>query len=117
MGRASRPSECMMKSSNLRLVPAYIVALLGSLWLGYQLRFDFAVPRETARSFPLIFTWVIGLKVLCLWRFGQFDVLLGYFGLPDFTRLSRMLFAPSVIVFAVSTQLGSDYAPPRGVVL
>ena len=106
-----------MKSNNFRLFLSYIAALVGSLWLGYQLRFDFAVPKETERTFLLVFTWVIGLKLLCLWRFAQFDVLLGYFSLPDFSRLFRILFAASIIVFGVSAQLGSNYAPPRSVVV
>src|SRR6185436_635846 len=115
--RNVRAREPNMKSNNFRLFLAYIAALVGSLWLGYQLRFDFAVPKETGRTFLLVFTWVISLKLLCLWRFGQFDVLVGYFSLPDFTRLSRILLAVSVVVFGVSMQVGSAYAPPRSVVL
>src|SRR5215469_2179301 len=65
-------------SPQLALVVCDIAGLLASLWLGYQLRFDFAVPAETRQTFPLIFAWVIGFKVFCLWRFRQFEVLLGY---------------------------------------
>jgi FlaA1/EpsC-like NDP-sugar epimerase len=106
-----------MKSTSVRLVLAYAAALLGSLWLGYQLRFDFAVPEETGRTFLIVFGWVISFKLICLWRFRQFDVLLGYFSLPDFSRLFWVLIATCLFVFGVSTQLGSDYAPPRSVVL
>ena len=42
-------------------------ALVGSLWLGYQLRFDFAIPEEAQRTFLLIFPWVISFKLFCLW--------------------------------------------------
>ena len=106
-----------MNSTNIRLVLAYAAALLGSLWLGYQLRFDFAVPEETERTFLLVFGWVISFKLFCLWRFRQFNVLPGYFSLPDFSRLCWMLFAMCLFVFGVSTHLGSDYTPPRSVVL
>jgi FlaA1/EpsC-like NDP-sugar epimerase len=106
-----------MKFKNTRLLLCYTAALIGSLWLGYQLRFDFAVPEDSERTYWLVFTWVIAFKLLCLWRFGQFDVLLGYFSLPDFSRLARILVAVSIVVFGVSTQLGSDYAPPLSVVL
>jgi FlaA1/EpsC-like NDP-sugar epimerase len=43
--------------------------------------------------------------------------LLGYFSLPDFSRLFWVLFATCLVVFGISTHLGSDYAPPRSVVV
>src|SRR5689334_19682234 len=106
-----------MNVISIPLLLSYAAALVSSLWLGYQLRFDFAVPEETADAYLFVFTWVIGFKLICLWRFRQFNVLLGYFGLPDFSRLFRLLAATCLIVFGVSTQLGSNYAPPRSVVL
>jgi FlaA1/EpsC-like NDP-sugar epimerase len=106
-----------MKTTRIGLVLAYAAGLVGSLWLGYQVRFNFAVPADTERTFPLVFAWLIGFKLFCLWQFRQFDAFLGYFSLPDFSRLSWVLLATSFFVFGVSAQLGSDYAPPRGVVL
>src|SRR5688572_6089988 len=106
-----------MNSARSSLLLSYTAALVGSLWLGYQLRFDFGVPEQTERTFVLVFAWVIGLKLLCLWWLRQFDVLLGYFSLPDFSRLFWILLGTSGVVFGISTQLGSDYAPPRSVVL
>lgn len=106
-----------MNFSRVSLALSYAAALVGSLWLGYQLRFDFAVPPETERTFLLVFAWVIGFKLLCLWRSRQFEVFVGYFSLPDFSRLLWVLLATSLIVFVISTHLGSDYAPPRSVVL
>src|SRR5262245_6841049 len=106
-----------MNVTCVHLALAYAAALVGSLWLGYQLRFDFAVPEETGRTFLLVFGWVTSFKLFCLWRFRQFDVLLDYFGLPDFSRLFRVLCGASLIVFGVSAQLGSNHAPPRSVVL
>ncbi|MDB6063922.1 MAG: hypothetical protein JWR26_130, partial [Pedosphaera sp.] len=106
-----------MRAPRISLVLSYAAALIGSLWLGYQVRFNFAVPEETKHTFLLVFAGVIGFKLLCLWRFRQFDAFLGYFSLPDFSQLFWVLLASSLIVFGVSSQLGSDYAPPRGVVL
>src|SRR5688572_32005091 len=96
-----------MNITGFPLFVSYAAALIGSLWLGYQLRFDFAVPKETARTFLLVFAWVISFKLICLWRFRQFDVLPGYFSLPDFTRLFWVLFGMCLFVFWVSTHLGS----------
>src|SRR3954462_8641463 len=101
----------------LSLVFSYTAALIGSLWLGYQLRFDFAVPPDTEQTFLVVFAWVIGFKPLCLWRLRHFEVLVGYFSLSEFSRLVCVLFGTNVVVFWASTQLGSDYAPPRSVVL
>jgi len=100
---------------NLLLLNA--LALTGSLWMGYQLRFDFVVPDDAQRSFPLVFFWVLSFKLVLLWRFGQFQVLLSHFSIPDFCRLMWACFVTSLVIFAVSAQVGSDYAPPRGVVL
>src|SRR5258708_689907 len=104
-----------MKATRINLALAYVAGLAGSLWLGYQVRFNFAVPADTERTFLPVFAWVVGFKLFCLWRFGQFDAFLGYFSLPDFSRLFWVLSAASLMVFGASTQLGSDYAPPRGV--
>lgn len=106
-----------MNSNGIRLCIAYATALIASLWLSYQLRFDFAVPESTARTQPFVFTWVIGLKLLCLWRARQFDVMLGHFSLQEYSKLFWILLFTGIFVFGVSSHLGSDYAPPRSVVL
>src|SRR5256884_2071584 len=106
-----------MSFTRICLVLSYAAGLVGSLWLGYQLRFDFAVPPEAERTFLPVFAGVIDFKLICLWRLRQFEVLVGYFSLPDFSRLFWVLLAASFIVFGISTNLGSDYAPPRSVVL
>jgi len=106
-----------MSLPQVTLVLCDIAALLASLWLGYQIRFDFTIPDETRQTFPLIFPWVTGFQVFCLWRFRRFEVLLGYFTIPEASRLFWALFVPSLFIFGVSTQLGSNYGPPRSVVL
>ncbi|MGH7992725.1 MAG: polysaccharide biosynthesis protein, partial [Limisphaerales bacterium] len=106
-----------MKTTRACLVLSYAAALAASLWLGYQVRVNFAVPADTTGTFLLVFAWVISFKLICLWRFGQLDALLDYFSLSDFSRLSWILLVTSFVMFGVSTQLGSDYAPPRGVVV
>lgn len=106
-----------MKPNRINLSLSYATGLIASLWLGYQVRFNFTVPADTERTFLLVFAWVIGFKLVCLWQCRQFDAFLGYFSLPDFSRLSWVLLATSVVVFGVSSHFGSDYAPPRGVVV
>ena len=106
-----------MAVPQLTLVLCDIAALLGSLWLGYQIRFDFQIPGDTRQTFPLIFAWVISFQVFCLWRFRRFQVLLGYFTIAEASQLFWSLCVPSLFIFGASTQLGSNFAPPRSVVL
>lgn len=104
------------KTERVKLVICDVSLLVSSLWLAYQIRFDFNVPAETAHTLPLVFFWVIGLQVFWLWRSHEFD-LLGYFAMPESRRLLWALLLPDLISFAVSTQFGAHYAPPRSVVL
>jgi FlaA1/EpsC-like NDP-sugar epimerase len=106
-----------MPLSRVTLILSDIAALLASLWLGYQIRFDFSVPHETRHTFALVFLWVIALKVFCLWRFRRFEVLLGHFTVSESSSLFWALLVPTLFILGVSNQLGSDYAPPRSVVL
>ena len=106
-----------MKTTRVNLLLAYTAGLAISLWLGYLVRFNFVVPADARHTFLLVFPWVIGLKLVCLWRTRHLDVSQGYFNLLDFSRLFWVLFAASFIVFGISTRFGSNYAPPRGVVV
>ena len=89
-------------SPKMTLVLCDIVALLLSLLLAYQIRFDFVVPAETRHTFPLIFAWVIAFKIFCLWRFRRFEVLLGYFSTSEASLLFWALFVLSLFIFGVS---------------
>ncbi len=70
-----------MKFARVFYVFAAAATLAGSLWLGYQLRFDFAVPADVQQVALLASLWVVSLKMFSLWRFRQFKVLLRYFSL------------------------------------
>ena len=107
----------MTRRANVYFFCAYSAVLMTSLWLSYQLRFDFYVPADVGRVFPLCLAWILSLKLLFLWRFRQFAVLPDFFSISDFSRLSRILFAASLIAFGVSSQLGWRFAPPRGVIV
>src|ERR1043165_6640061 len=96
---------------------ATTVMLFGSLWLSYLVRFNFFVPDGVKRVALLVSIWVISLKLIGLWRFRQFQVLLRYFSISDFTNLFWALFTTSLFVYGISSQLGWNYAPPRSVVV
>ncbi len=106
-----------MKFVRAGFVAATAATLVGSLWLAYQLRFDFSVPTDVENVALLASLWVIGLKLFGLWRFRQLNVLLRYFSISDFTGLFWALFTTSLFVYGISAHLGWAYAPPRSVVL
>jgi FlaA1/EpsC-like NDP-sugar epimerase len=106
-----------MKYLRAGFVFAAAATLVGSLWLGYQLRFDFSVPADVKQVALLASLWVVSLKLFCLWRFRQFRVLLKYFSISEFTSLFWALFTSSLFVYGISAHLGWAYAPPRSVVV
>jgi FlaA1/EpsC-like NDP-sugar epimerase len=106
-----------MELNRLKLLAAYAAALAGSLWLAYQVRFNFDVPPGTDQTLLLVFAWVVSFKLVCLWRGGATDAFLGTFSLPDFSRLAWITLFMGFVLFCVSTWFGSNFAPPRGVVV
>ena len=86
------------------LLVLYTVTLSISLWLAYQLRFDFDVPEVPVNfraQMVSIVLWVIPLKLLLLWFFRQFAGLLSYFSIPDLTRLFYSVGLSSATLAAV----------------
>ena len=65
----------------------YVIALLCSYFLAYELRFDFDVPDNFREQRNGNFLWVMGLKWLFLWQAGQFKSIMAYFRLHDALRL------------------------------
>ncbi len=101
----------------LFLLGAYTVIFVCSLFLAYQLRFDFDLPPQYLHLFLENLIWVIPLKLVLMFAFGQFAGLLSYFRLPD---LYRIFFALSLnAVFLLYLWYVTDPAscPPRSVIL
>ena len=101
----------------LGLLVFYSGALLASLWLSYELRFDFRVGPEYLQHIYLIVAGMLGLKLLLLLVFGQFGSLLGYFGIHDLSKIFLATFLAGVAAFAVWLFKGIAYAPPRAVIV
>jgi len=88
-----------------------------SLWVGYWLRFDFIVPSEYQAEYLRALPLVIGIKLLLLFLFGQFGVLLSYFRLPDLYRITGALSGASGILVASWYLLPAWSIPPRSILL
>ncbi len=106
-----------MKCLRTSFVVATALVLAGSLWLGYQVRFNFSVPADVKSAAWTAAIWVVGLQLFGLWRFRQFQVLLRYFGVADFTSLFWALFTAGLLVYGIASHVGWAAAPPRGVVV
>ncbi len=94
----------------------YTLGLSFSLWTAYQLRFDFAVPREFRFQMLMLVWWIIPLKLILLHAFRQFSGLLTFFSTPDLGRLLGALVASLAVILAVRFS-SAYYAPPRSVII
>ena len=99
------------------LLVLYTGGLAFCFLLAYELRFDFAMQEDYKWQLFRYLPLIVGLKLILLLAFGQFEGLLSYFSLPDLERLFRasgLAFAIVLVLWFVS---GGAYAPPRGVIL
>lgn len=96
----------------------YGVSLAFSLWLAYQLRFDFVVPPDEQLAFSRICLWVLPLKLVFLLLFRQMSILPGYFSVAGMRHLFYAVSLGSIVLTAVRLAMSSTvYAPPRSVIL
>ncbi len=95
----------------------YVAGLLSSLWLSYQLRFDFNLPVTEKVQVIHFALWVVPLKLILLLLIGQFAGLLSYFSIPDLRRLILALASSSFVLALVWLLSEGQLAPPRCVIL
>jgi FlaA1/EpsC-like NDP-sugar epimerase len=98
------------------LTVLYAALFGGSLWLSYQLRFDFAVPEVHQTQFLIACVWILPLKLICLRLFGHFEGLLSYFGIPDLKRIVASVVVSSLAIVGLWI-VSPSVVPPRGVIL
>jgi FlaA1/EpsC-like NDP-sugar epimerase len=95
----------------------YTAELAASLWLAYELRFDFMVEAKFQQERLFVFCWLIPLQLLLLGLFHQLNTMLGYFSTPDLARMFHALTISSIIALVVWGVWGLGFAPPRGVIV
>jgi FlaA1/EpsC-like NDP-sugar epimerase len=98
------------------LVVLYSIQLAASLWIAYEVRFDFMVDSVFQRERLFVLLWLVPLQVVLLGLFHQLRPLLGYFSTPDLARMFHALFISTCVVGIVWYVWGAGYAPPRGVI-
>ena len=103
---------------------AYSFALSLTLWVAYQLRFDFFVNepdkyRIYTGQFQTALPLILVLKLAFLAVFGQFSRLISYFSIPDLFKVHISVGSPSILLFFTTFFLTNPQTllPPRGVLL
>jgi FlaA1/EpsC-like NDP-sugar epimerase len=99
------------------LTLGYTAIITLSLFLAYELRFDFRMPTSEIDRLGRVFWWLIPLKIVLLLLFRQFEGLLSYFSVPDLRRILYANAVASAILVFVWFYTHGAYAPPRGVIL
>lgn len=98
------------------LLALYASELIASLWVAYELRFDFGVDPTYQAQRLLVLLWLTPVQLLLLWQFNQFRTLLGYFSTPDLARIFHALAISALLEGLVWVWPGPAFAPPRGVI-
>ncbi len=99
------------------LLVLYAGGLALSLWLAYQFRFDFHSPQAFGLGFPELCLYVVGIQLVLLCCFRQFQALTGYFGIPGLLRVIYSLGLGSCLVGLACVLEWLPSNPPRGVIL
>ncbi|MCE9609370.1 MAG: polysaccharide biosynthesis protein [Chthoniobacter sp.] len=102
---------------NVVLSLIYGSILTACLLLAFLLRFDFELPEWVRANLVTTCAVAVGVKLICMAAFRQFDGLLTYFSTPDLKRLAGACALSSLVLGLIRLVTGLDWAPPRGVIL
>src|ERR1041385_3199617 len=101
----------------LKFLLVYTSCLCLSLWMAYEVRFDFDVPWDTGRYIPQIMGGVVILQLTFLYAFHQFYLLPAYFGIAALLRMTWACLLSGLTVALIRWQFHLGYALPFGVIL
>ena len=101
------------------LVLAFIYAgiVSASLYLAYEVRFDFLVPEPYQEERLRIIWLVLGVKLIALVLAHQLGSMMTYFSLPDLLRLIWAMLGSSAFLLLPRLFSSVYLSPPRGVLL
>ena len=88
-----------------------------SIYVAYEIRFDFHVPPEHRQEMLQVLWLVIPVKLLALFFARQMGSMITFFGVPDFFRLCSALMASALVLLLPRIIGWVHYSPPRGVLL
>ena len=99
------------------LVLFYTLGLTFSLWLAYELRFDFKVPQYYREQWSLVLWWIVPLNLALLVAFRLCSGKLTVFSTPDLFRLAAALGSGFAVIWSVLLIDHGPLIPPRGVLV
>ena len=101
----------------LALAIAYAAVLAASLYLAYELRFDFVVPEPFQVDRLMALFAVVGVKLLALMLLRQMDTMVTFFSVPDLVRIIVAIGGALFLLMAIRPIAGTFIIMPRGVLL
>jgi FlaA1/EpsC-like NDP-sugar epimerase len=110
-------SKAYRSGRGFALLVIYSFVAAASLYVAYEIRFDFAVPPEHQQERIQVVWLVIGVKLVALFLARQMGSMVTFFGLADFFRLSAALLASVGVLLALRFFGYGHNSPPRGVLL
>lgn len=99
------------------LTCVYAAVISASLYMAYELRFDFVVPEQHQQERVRLLALVVGIKLVALVMARQLGTLLTYFSIPDLIRLFWAMGASSLLLMIPRLAGWAPFAAPRGVLL
>lgn len=95
----------------------YTIIICASIYLSYEIRFDFTVPTEAQHERLQVLWLVIPIKLLALLFSRQMGSMVTFFGISDFIRLGMaLLISAGLLIIPRFTAYG-QFSTPRGVLL
>jgi FlaA1/EpsC-like NDP-sugar epimerase len=101
----------------LAIAIAYAAVLTASLYLSYELRFDFVVPEPYQMDRLMALFAVVGVQLVALVVLRQMDTMVTYFSVPDLVRIVVAISGALLLLLAIRPFVGLAIIMPRGVLL
>lgn len=88
-----------------------------SLYIAYELRYDFAVPEPARHQRWEVMSWLVPLELVLLFAFGQFSSHLSYFRMPDLYRIFAVFATATLFLVYLWYITDGKECPPRASIL
>jgi lipopolysaccharide/colanic/teichoic acid biosynthesis glycosyltransferase len=99
------------------VLTVYGLALTVSLWMTYQLRFDFQVTHQTYRELWHFLPWMVIPQVFLLIWIGQIRGLMSYFSIPELRQTATALGVALLFQLGLGFFSQSRLAPSNSIIL
>jgi len=99
------------------LAIGYAFVLIASLYLAYELRFDFAVPANFEPGRMAALGLVVILKLIGLLWLRQLDTMVTYFSVPDLLRIVVAMGGTLILALVIWPLTTNHVLVPRGVLV